>query len=122
MNIWGELNMIHFHIFSWLVTIILFFVVYMKVTNKPVHMVLRLFMVFTLISGFVIFVQAMGINGMLYGIKFILGLAVLGLIEVTIAKKKKNKNSQGLFIATIVVMVLTILLGSYLPMGVLHFG
>ncbi|RIN89612.1 YisL family protein [Mammaliicoccus sciuri] len=114
--------MIHFHIFSWLVTIILFFVVYMKVKNKPVHMVLRLFMVFTLISGFVIFIQAMGINGMLYGIKFILGLAVLGLIEVTIAKKKKNKNSQGLFIATIVVMVLTILLGSYLPMGVLHFG
>ena len=57
--------MIHFHIFSWLVTIILFFVVYMKVTNKPVHMVLRLFMVLTLISGLVIFIQAMGINGML---------------------------------------------------------
>ena len=114
--------MIHFHIFSWLVTIILFFVVYMKVTNKPVHMVLRLFMVLTLISGLVIFIQAMGINGMLYGIKFILGLAVIGLIEMTIAKKKKNKISQGVFIATIVVMVLTILLGSYLPMGVLHFG
>jgi len=45
----------HFHIFSWLVTIILFFVVYVKVTNKPVHMVLRLFMVFTLVSGVVLF-------------------------------------------------------------------
>ncbi|WP_323702896.1 DUF1516 family protein [Mammaliicoccus sp. Dog046] len=114
--------MIHFHIFSWLVMIILFFVVYMKVTNKPVHMVLRLFMVFVLISGIYLFIQAMGINGMLYGIKLLLGIAVLGLIEVTIAKKKKNKNSNGLLIATVLVMILTILLGSYLPMGVLHFG
>nr|WP_263313859.1 DUF1516 family protein [Mammaliicoccus sp. Marseille-Q6498] len=114
--------MIHFHIFSWLVTIILFFVVYAKVTNKPVHMVLRLFMLLTLISGFVVFMQAMGINGMLYGIKLLLGLAVLVLMELTIIKKKKNKNSKGLLISTIVVIVLTILLGSYLPMGVLHFG
>ena len=114
--------MTHFHIFSWLVTIILFFVVYVKVTNKPVHMVLRLFMVFTLVSGVVLFIQAMGIDGMLYGIKLLLGLIVIGLIEMTIAKKKKNKNSQGFLITTIIAMVLTILLGSYLPMGVLHFG
>lgn len=114
--------MTHFHILSWLVTIVLFFVVYMKYTNKPLHMALRLFMLLTLISGAIVFFQAMGINGMLYGIKFILGLLVLGLIEMTIAKRKKNKNSQGLFIATIIAMIVTIILGGYLPMGVLHFG
>ena len=40
-------------------------------------MVLRLFMVFTLVSGVVLFIQAMGIDGMLYGIKLLLGLIVL---------------------------------------------
>lgn len=118
--------MLHLHILSWLLVLILFYSSYENFSDrqgpsrlyKPLHMTLRLFMLITIVSGIVLFVQAMkgDIDHMMYGLKFVFGLATIGLAEMTLAKKKKKKPSRTFFIITFVVALITIGLGLHLPM------
>ncbi len=58
--------MLHLHILSWVLAIILFIATYLNISKnqgrspffKPLHMILRLFMLLTLISGFWILIQS----------------------------------------------------------------
>ncbi|GGA99000.1 DUF1516 family protein [Macrococcus hajekii] len=118
--------MLHLHILSWILAIILFFAAYENFSDrqgpsryfKPLHMVLRLFILLTLISGAVIFFQTMGGDmAAQYGIKFLLGLITVGLMEMTLARKKKKKPSRNFFFLVILFTILTIGMGIYLPMG-----
>ncbi|TDM13353.1 YisL family protein [Macrococcus bovicus] len=118
--------MLHLHILSWILAIILFFAAYQNFSDrqgpsqyfKPLHMVLRVFLLLTLISGGVVFFQTMG-GGMAaqYGIKFLLGLVTIGLMEMTLAKKKKKKPSRTFFYLVVLFAILTIGMGIWLPMG-----
>ncbi|MCG3412155.1 YisL family protein [Staphylococcus massiliensis] len=120
--------MVHLHIVSWIVTIILFIASYQNFSNKqgpspsfkPLRMALRLFLLLTLISGIWLVVKSFGMadaNHMLLTLKMIGGLAVIALTEVTLAKKTKKQNSRGLFITTLVIALLTMILGTILPLG-----
>ncbi|MCE3364013.1 YisL family protein, partial [Staphylococcus aureus] len=84
--------MLHLHILSWVLAIILFIATYLNISKnqggtpyfKPLHMVLRLFMLLTLISGFWILIQSFmngGANHMLLTLKMLCGVAVVGLME-----------------------------------------
>lgn len=98
--------MLHMHIASWVLLIILFFAAYFNFSEKqgatpyfkPIHMLLRLFMVLVLISGFWIWIQAFGDGNsgghMLLTLKMICGVAVVALMEVTVTKRKKGQADR----------------------------
>ena len=116
--------MLHAHITAWVIGVILFLIAYNNISDqqgptpqyKVLHMVLRVFYVIIIVTGIVLFMDAMGIDGMMYGIKFLLGIITIGLMEMTLIKKKKAKKSRGFFIGSIVALILTIALGLHLPM------
>jgi CDP-diglyceride synthetase len=118
-------GMLHLHIISWVAVLILFFAAYENFSDrlgpskyfKPLHMVLRLFLLLALISGAYIFFQASDNNAALYGIKFLLGLITIGLVEMTLARKKKKKSSRNFFYLTLLFALITFGLGAYLPLG-----
>ncbi|MGV3243548.1 YisL family protein [Staphylococcus sp. 11261D007BR] len=111
------------HIISWVILLILFFATYQNFSNKQgptplykqLHMALRVFMLLALITGFWLLVKAftgVDANQLLLIIKMIAGLAVIGLMEMTLARKKKGKASRTMFIWTWVVAIVTIILGA----------
>lgn len=125
----GGYLMLHIHITSWVLAIILFFAAYFNFSVKqgatphfkPIHMVLRLFMVLVLISGFWLWIQAFSSDNagghMLLTLKMLGGVAAVALMEVTIAKRKKSQPSHGLMWTTIIIIIITMCLGIILPQG-----
>lgn len=118
--------MIHLHITAIVIALVFFFITYFSIKNpgdpdakyaKVPHMIARLFYVIVLVTGLVLFIQAMGINGMMYGLKFLAGLFTIGLMEMAVVRKRKKTAGQPMFIAFLVLAVVTISLGIFLPMG-----
>ncbi|EHJ06676.1 YisL family protein [Staphylococcus simiae] len=124
--------MIHLHILSWVLAIILFVASYLNYSKaqgatpffKPLHMALRLFMLLTLISGFWALIEEFmaashggGGNHMLLTLKMLCGIGVIALMEITIAKRKKQEPSHTLFWSTIGLIIVTMVIGVILPWG-----
>lgn len=113
----------HSHIFTWAVAVILFAVaviLFKKGLDKQfkiVHMALRLFYLLILITGGILFVQFASIDHMLYGLKFVSGLAVIAFSEITLVRMKKNKSLGGVTAGLIVSALVTFYLGFSLPIG-----
>ncbi|WP_414055967.1 YisL family protein [Macrococcus equi] len=118
-------GMLHLHIMSWVVLLIVFFAAYENFSDrlgpskyfKPLMMVLRIFALLTIVSGCFIFFKSMNVDAMMYGFKFLLGLITIGLMEMTLARKKKKKPSRNFFFMVILAAILTIGLGAHLPLG-----
>ena len=112
--------MIHMHITTWVVAIILFFVASSLLKSgkekpaKIVHMVLRLFYIFVLVSGFMIVSGLYQIDGEYIG-KIILGIVTIGMMEMVLVKSKKGKPTRVFWILFFVAFILTVLLGLRLP-------
>src|SRR5699024_5196283 len=125
----GVSYMLHMHIASWVLLIILFFAAYFNFSEKqgatpyfkPIHMLLRLFMVLVLISGVWIWIQAFGDGNsgghMLLTLKMICGVAVVALMEVTVTKRKKGQSSNGMMWGTIALIIITMIIGVILRQG-----
>ncbi|MBM6506899.1 MULTISPECIES: YisL family protein [Staphylococcus] len=124
--------MLHVHILSWVLAIILFIAAYLNVSKaqgatpyfKPLQMALRLFMILTLISGFWELIKEFaaasngeGGNHMLLTLKMLCGLGVIALMEISITKRKKHEDSTKLFWSTIVLIIITMAIGVILPWG-----
>ncbi|HJE20535.1 MAG TPA: DUF1516 family protein [Aliicoccus persicus] len=129
-------GLLHTHLASTAIVIILYAIVMylyrsQKGANKTsttIHMILRVFLVIMLFSGISIYVSAMDYissldNGhMEYGIKALLGLLTIGFVEMSlVSAKKQRKIVNIMMIIFIVILVATIVLGSYLDMGTLNF-
>lgn len=123
-------SMIHMHILSWVVAIILFFAAYFNFSEKqgatpyfkPIHMFLRVFMVLVLFSGLWLLIQefssgSQGGGHMLLTLKMVGGIASVALMETALIKRKKGQASHGILWATIIVIIITMLLGIILPWG-----
>lgn len=129
-------GLLHTHLASTAIVIILYAIVMylyrsQKGANKTsttIHMILRVFLVIMLFSGISIYVSAMDYissldNGhMEYGIKALLGILTIGFVEMSlVSAKKQRKIVNIMMIIFIVILVATIVLGSYLDMGTLNF-
>lgn len=114
-------NTTHLHITAWAIGIILFFVAYFMNPaakgRKITHMILRLFYLIIIASGLFLFIGNHQLSEMGYGIKLILGVVVIAMMEMALVKTAKGQNGKGFFIGFIVVFIATFLLGSYLPLG-----
>ncbi|WP_449539408.1 YisL family protein [Ferdinandcohnia sp. Marseille-Q9671] len=113
----------HAHITSWAVAIILF-VIAATVLNKAgkeksqkiVKMILRLFYLFVLATGALLLFGGVAIDGEYIG-KAILGILVIGFMEMILARSSKGKPTGLFWVLLIIAIVLTIALGMRLPLG-----
>lgn len=115
-------NTTHFHIFTWVVGIIVFLVaaVLAKGTKgkKITHMIARLFYVLILFSGVMLFTKSMNYGmGAQYGIKFLLGLLTIGMMEMVLVRSEKGKSVTLFWVLFFVFLFATMYMGFKLPMG-----
>lgn len=113
----------HFHIFTWVVGIIVFLVSAVMAKGskgkKITHMIARLFYVLILVSGVFLFIKGMDYGeGMLYGFKFLMGLLTIGMMEMVLIRSEKGKKVTTFWILFFVFLFLTMFLGFKLPMGI----
>ncbi|WP_462420106.1 YisL family protein [Salinicoccus sp. Marseille-QA3877] len=122
--------MIHLHLTTIVLAVLLYviaLVFYQKSgpgnTGKMTHMILRADYIFLIFSGLIVYIQNMeGISAsdghMMYGLKVLFGLAVVALMEMSLIKTQKNSGSANtLKIISYIVIIVTIALGIYLPLG-----
>ncbi|MFD1206707.1 MULTISPECIES: YisL family protein [Sporosarcina] len=112
----------HFHIFTWVVGIIVFLVAAVMANGskgkKITHMIARLFYVLILFSGILLFIKGMDYGrGAEYGIKFLLGLLTIGMMEMVLVRSQKGKSVGVLWILFFVFLFATMFFGFKLPMG-----
>lgn len=108
----------HLHITTWVIAIILFFVALAIKNPKVVHMILRLFYILIIITGIALFMKGMDYGqGMLYGLKFLAGILVIGMMEMSLVKKKKGKPFTTFVVLFFIFFFITLFLGFKLPMG-----
>lgn len=116
------LSTTHFHIFTWVVGVILFlaaaFMAKGSKSQKIVHMTARLFYVLILFSGIMLFMKHSSINAALYGVKFLLGFVTIGMMEMVLVRSAKNKNVSVLWILFFVFLFATLFIGFKLPVGI----
>ncbi|MDX5476189.1 MAG: YisL family protein [Bacillaceae bacterium] len=115
--------MTHAHITAWAVALILFVVVLLlQNANKAkgvkiTQMVLRLFYVLIVVTGAqLLHVVGTYINGT-YIVKSILGILVIGAMEMVLVRRGKGKPTRVPWILFAITLVVVIYLGFYLPYG-----
>ncbi|GCD83835.1 YisL family protein [Parageobacillus thermoglucosidasius] len=113
--------MTHAHITSWLITIVLFFVAVSLLRSgsskaKIVQMVLRLFYILTIITGLLLLHSIASIS-ILYIVKTIAGLWLIGAMEMVLISMKKEKSAKAAWIQWIIAFALALFLGLLLPLG-----
>lgn len=108
----------HLHITTWVIALVLFFVAALASKSKGVHMALRLFYILIIITGGALFIEGMKYNmGMDYGIKFILGILVIGMMEMVLVRKAKNKPITAFWVLFAIFLFAVLFYGFKLPMG-----
>ncbi len=118
----------HAHITTWAIAIILFFVA-VGLHNagknkgmKVVHMILRLFYLLIILTGALLFWKHQGLNPALYGIKGLVGIWVIGMLEMILIRLKKGKNTKMFWILLVVALACVLYLGLKLPLGWDYFA
>lgn len=117
----------HFHIFTWVVGIIVFLVTAVMAKGskgrKISHMITRLFYVLILLSGVLLFMKGMDYDqGALYGMKLLFGLVSVGLMEMVLVRSNKGKNVTTFAVLLFIFVMVTMFLGFKLPMGITWFA
>ena len=116
----------HFHIFTWVVGILLFLVAAVMANGskgkKITHMIARLFYVLIVISGLLLFMTYGTSDAMFYGIKFLLGLVTIGMMEMVLVRSEKGKNVSTLWILFFIFLFATMFLGFKLQAGINWFA
>ncbi|RAL23387.1 YisL family protein [Thermoflavimicrobium daqui] len=117
--------MTHMHFTAWIILLILFFVTLPKPKPpKSLHMIIRLFYLIVIATGldlvFRFQVFSLGSTGEYIG-KIILGILVIGFMEMVLVKKSKGQPVKGFLIGFWITLILVILLGLRLPLGFRFF-
>ena len=109
----------HLHVTTWVIALILFFVAVISSKKlTAVHMTLRLFYILVIVSGALLFfeyrdfiVELHG-SGMIYDMKFLFGILLIGGMEMVLVGKNKGKKPIVGWIIFAVSLVAVLLLGT----------
>ena len=108
----------HLHITTWVIALVLFFVAALASKSKGIHMALRLFYILIIITGGALFGEGMKYHmGRDYGIKLLLGILVIGMMEMVLVRKAKNKPTTVFWILFVIFLFAVLFYGFKLPMG-----
>ncbi|MFD0769594.1 YisL family protein [Bacillus sp. CGMCC 1.60114] len=117
--------MIHMHITSWTLGIILFFVAYSMYKNgkqaKAMHMVVRLLYILIIATGLLIYKDVHWMP-MMYGIKMLGGIWVIAAMEMVLVKASKGKSTGAFWAQFVIVLLVVLYLGLRLPLGFSPFA
>jgi hypothetical protein len=116
----GGLCMTHAHITAWVVALILFFVtVSMQRSNSPkarmMQMILRLFYLIIIGTGALLLHSIASIPP-LYIVKVIVGVWVIGAMEMILVRAAKGKNTNMFWIQFVIAFIVVLYLGFKLPL------
>ena len=109
----------HLHITMWVIALILFFVsVISSKKLTAVHMTLRLFYILVIVTGALLYFEyrdlivEMNDSGMIYDMKFLFGILLIGGMEMVLVGKNKGKKPVVGWIIFVVSLVAVLLLGT----------
>lgn len=114
--------MTHAHITSWVLLLILFFVVQglskagKAKGQKIVHMITRLVYILIILTGGLLLFSISNIS-ILYIIKTLVGLWVISMVEMILVNQNKGKKTTSSWIQLIIALLIVIYLGFSLPLG-----
>jgi hypothetical protein len=117
--------LIHGHITSWVLALILFVVVLFlhkggkEKGAKIVHMILRVLYLLIIASGIGLLFMVYKID-VWYVLKAVVGLWVIGLFEMILGRVANNRRTSVFWIQFVIAWVLVLYLGGRLPMSFLH--
>ncbi|WP_431029224.1 YisL family protein [Lysinibacillus sp. LZ02] len=109
----------HLHITTWVVALILFFIAAVSAKKLTgVQMALRGVYILMIITGGALFMEhretvalANNGSGMLYDMKVLFGILVIGFMEMILARKNKGKSVNIFWILFAIVLLVTLYLG-----------
>ncbi|MDG4656702.1 YisL family protein [Ectobacillus antri] len=114
--------MTHMHITAWALGIILFLVTYAMYRSgngkaRIWHMLSRLLYVLIVATGLILYTgfDLKGAYAMWYGIKMLLGILVIGSMEMVLVRTKKQKSTAGTWILFVITLAIVLYLGFKLP-------
>lgn len=117
--------MTHAHISTWVVALILFVVAFILQKSgkekgaKIVSMVLRVFYILIVTTGVLLLLE-INITGE-YFLKAVVGVIVIGLMEMISVRTRKAKATKVLWILFALALAYVIYLGFSMPMGMMFF-
>jgi len=115
----------HLHITTWVIAIVLFLIAaFMQRDSKGrkiLHMVLRLFYILIIITGLTLFIEWSSSDPMVYGIKFLLGILTIGMMEMVLVRSKKQKPVTMFWALFALFLFATMFVGFMLPVGMDFF-
>lgn len=111
----------HAHITAWVIALILFLIALGLSKSKGkgfkiTHMILRLFYLFIILTGALLFFKFQTLNPALYGVKMLLGFVVIAMFEMILVKLSKGKPTTVFWILLLLSLGATIYLGFKLPL------
>lgn len=118
--------MTHAHITAWALGIILFFVANSMYKGgnskaKMLHMIVRLLYIVIIVTGFLLYQGIMKTATsdmhMWYGIKMVVGIWVIGAMEMVLIRTGKRKDPKGAWIQFVIAILVVLYLGLRLPLG-----
>lgn len=118
-------NTTHMHITTWVIAIILFFIAAVaSKPNKGVHMALRVVYILIIITGGALFMEHRDMiasindgSGMIYDIKVLFGILVIGFMEMILVRKSKGKSTTMFWLLFAIVFFVTLYLGLFNGIG-----
>jgi hypothetical protein len=116
--------MTHAHITAWVVAVILLIVLLFLQkqgkNTKVLHMILRVFYLLIIGTGIVMLFGLYQIT-LMYILKSLLGIVLIGLFEMILVRGKKAANTKNLWVPFIIVFLVVLYLGFKLPLGFYWF-
>lgn len=110
--------MIHFHITSWSLAILFFVITYFLMKSgkekpaKILHMITRLFYILVLATGLdLVRVYFMSGEWFLPGLKMLLGILLIGTMEMTLIRTKKQKQITMPWVLTFILFIAVLFMG-----------
>ncbi|MFE8697715.1 DUF1516 family protein [Cytobacillus sp. FJAT-53684] len=112
--------MTHAHLATIILTIILFCIT-LTLQKKGrdttvLHMILRVFYLLLVLTGVLLFFSVFKIT-ILYILKALLGIAMIGLFEMILVGSREGKKIIGFLFLCVLILIVTVFLGLKLPLG-----
>jgi phosphatidylserine synthase len=118
--------MIHSHVTAWVIALILFFVALSLHKSgktkgfKILQMILRVFYLLIIGTGVGLLSMVSHID-VWYVLKAVVGLWIIGLFEMILSRKSRNRRTSTFWVQFIIAFLLVLYLGFVkLPMSIFH--